>query len=191
MRKSVFYLVFGIALVTVVLIFTRIYKNENAVTYERVDEYGIVFDVPDDYRKVHSELLDANSYQELSGDFQITVFDFVNEEKTVEEYITEIREAFISGLFDNEAYISQMVGDPVSNIRLREHGIEDNNGIEMGYMTFSYELEEKKKSTRMIEKIYLIDKGDKFIQLGFVYEPDDKDKYAEIVDHVVGTVEMK
>ena len=58
-------------------------------------------------------------------------------------------------------------------------------------MTFSYELEDKKKSTRMIEKIYLIDKGDKFIQLGFVYEPDDKDKYAEIVDHVVGTVEMK
>lgn len=186
-----FYLVFGIALVTVVLIFTRIYKNDNAVTYERVDEYGIVFDVPDDYRKVHSELLDANSYQELSGNFQITVFDFVNEEKTVEEYITEIREAFISGLFDNEAYISQMVGDPVSNIRLREHGIEDNNGIEMGYMTFSYELEDKKKSTRMIEKIYLIDKGDKFIQLGFVYEPDDKDKYAEIVEHVVGTIEMK
>lgn len=165
-----------------------IYKTNADVTYDTVTKSNITIDIPKNFKEIKLAEYD-HSYINKSGTFGIYISSDPSEAVSLAESMKVLDKLFAAGLDSLMGTVYRKHGDVMSDVDVKECGLKVINGIEMGCVTATYN--NKKKNVMIKESIYFIIVEDQLVQIDISYELKSREKYQEIVDHVVNSITIQ
>ena len=164
-----------------------IYKANADVAYDTVSKHGITLEVPN-YLKEEKEK-DTNEYFYInkSKSFAMAINSFSNDGLSIEEYI-DTADRIIA--YDAINWKS-LFGSSISDIDVKQTGIEVINGIEMGYMVLTCSKYQGKNKITLKLMNYVINLEDEMVGVVLGHEIKDRQKYQEVIDHILNSITIQ
>lgn len=165
--------------------------GDDFIIYEAVTKYGVTFDIPDRYKESFKTISSEYIYEDTKSSFMVSVaVTPIEYGPTLEEYLALLDELYTTGYITNGDEIYSLTYDIHSNFTVLNNSVENINGIDMGKMDITYNLEQEGRDYFIKEEMYAVINDDQIVAFTFLYEEKDEEKFYEIIDHIVNSIKV-